>query len=374
MITLKICFIANITSIHTLRMANHFSNNGLDIEIISWRGDKNKYTYNSKIKIHKLCFPPHSIFRYLAVLELYFKIRKIKPDVIHAHYVTTKGFVALLYNSFFHPIPLMISAMGSDVLLYSHNKNSIFFRRILNNADCYTYDSSAIAEELVNIGVDEEKLLHFYWGIDTKKFLSAVRDPSLRDSYGGKDRIIVISSKPLSDEYDIKTTLLAAQKTLAIEPDVRFIIAGEGDRKNEYENWCDKNGLKERIFFPGYIPSDEYPNFLASSDIYVCSTPVDGGLAISTKEAMVCNLPVIVTDNQENLKWIKHHENGLIFTMGDPDSLSKQICWLIHNKDEREEIAQRGKQMVLENFEYGTEMNKILKKYIELSKQKQVDF
>jgi glycosyltransferase involved in cell wall biosynthesis len=65
-------------------------------------------------------------------------------------------------------------------------------------------------------------------------------------------------------------------------------------------------------------------------------------------EAMACEVPVIGSDSGEIPNVIG--DCGLIFREGDVDDLSSKLELLINDYDLRVELAERGRQRVLNNF------------------------
>ena len=70
-------------------------------------------------------------------------------------------------------------------------------------------------------------------------------------------------------------------------------------------------GIGEKVFFPGWIDKKEMSNYLNAADIYV-STSFSDGTSCSLLEAMACSLPVVVTNIEGNLEYIKDGVNKII--------------------------------------------------------------
>ena len=110
--SVKLCYLANASSIHTYRWAVHFS---LDHEVHIISLEEPRFDYKSHgIEIHKI-----SPTLPLAGLRVKSEVKKIGPDILHSHYITKYGFLGVL--SGFHP--LIVTGLGSD--------NTLIWRLVL---------------------------------------------------------------------------------------------------------------------------------------------------------------------------------------------------------------------------------------------------
>jgi glycosyltransferase involved in cell wall biosynthesis len=121
--------------------------------------------------------------------------------------------------------------------------------------------------------------------------------------------------------------------------------------------------------FVGWIQNDKLPDYLSPSDVYVSTSLSDGGVAVSTLEAMACELPCIVTNVGDNNKWIKNGENGFIVPTKDPKALAGKIIYLLENEDIRMTFGKKNRKIIEEKQDYYKEMLKMENIYIELVKR-----
>ncbi|MGC8870836.1 MAG: glycosyltransferase, partial [Brevinematia bacterium] len=106
---MKICLLAPANSVHTLKIAYSLKESNNDVFIISFHKPRVK-------DLEILYIPP--IMSPLGKLNYLLHIPKIKkileqshPDILHAHYVSSYGFVGSLLN--YHPF--IVSVWGSDI-------------------------------------------------------------------------------------------------------------------------------------------------------------------------------------------------------------------------------------------------------------------
>src|SRR4030066_840547 len=110
---MKICFLAGADSIHSKKWIEYFSEKGEnDIHWISLKQSIFGELKNIKFYLLKK-FPIKYLGLLLNILPVRKLIRKINPDILHAHYAGVNGVLAAL--SGFHPF--VLTAWGSGILI-----------------------------------------------------------------------------------------------------------------------------------------------------------------------------------------------------------------------------------------------------------------
>jgi len=301
-------------------------------------------------------------------LEITLLIKKIRPDIIHATNVNTFGILAGLYGRLSGFKPIVLVALGSDILVYA--KRFGFTRWLtkyaLKKADCVTCAGEHMVEELISLGTDSKKIKLIYFGTDIQKFNPEQRSEKLRENLGLLNSPSIISIRMLDPIYDVGSLITAIPLVLKEVPETKFVIVGRGSQEAKLKELAETLGVLGSIRFVGFIIHDELPRYLASSDIYVSTSLSDSGLAVSAAEAMACGLPVVITDFGDNSKWVEDGVNGFVVPLKDPKALAEKIIYLLKNEDERMKFGGRNRKIVEERSNYYTEMKKMEKIYEEL--------
>jgi len=117
---MRICFLAGPGSIHTRRWVSWFAQKGHDVHIVFPESIFSPYSIKvDGTSLHPFRTMPmvssksHLFLQPLDHWRVRHIIRRIKPDILHAHYLIDYGFRAAC--SGFHP--LVLTAWGSDVLI-----------------------------------------------------------------------------------------------------------------------------------------------------------------------------------------------------------------------------------------------------------------
>jgi len=251
-------------------------------------------------------------------------INDLNVDILHAHYCTSYGFIGAFSNKH----PLVVTAWGSDILVSP--AESILYRYLVrwvfNRADMVTSMADHMTRHmLLRKYVDPKKVITIPFGVDTNEFNPSYK-PKVRDRSG----FLVLSTRRLDRICDVSTLIKAAPIVLKKVPETKFIVASDGPLREELEAMVAQGNLSESLTFAGWIPQNDLPQLLTSSDIVV-STAISDGNNVSLNEAMACGAFPIATDIPANREWLVDGENGLLFPPGNAEALAEKIVSALQN-------------------------------------------
>jgi glycosyltransferase involved in cell wall biosynthesis len=132
--------------------------------------------------------------------------------------------------------------------------------------------------------------------------------------------------------------------------DWRMVLVGTGEFQAEFEQLLTAQGVRDRIFFAGYVPHHETPRWLASMDMLVLPSETQPNweeqFGRVIPEAMACGAAVIGSDSGEIPYLIRQSEGGLVFTQRQPDELAVMLRQLISSPKLRRQLAENGRHWV----------------------------
>lgn len=365
---MKICYIGDAGSVHMQRWVSYFADKGHEVTLISPRPWSGIVPHNINLHVLKMINGVRFVNIPLTVVQISKIIRKYKPEVLHAHHVTSSGFWAALCG--FRPFAL--TAWGSDIVIQPEKSKLVRWKAVftLKRAKAITCDASHMVDRMVKLGADREKIKIIYFGVDTRKFHSKHVDAKIKENLNiPTNSPTVVSLRSLNPIYDLETLIKATPLVIDQVPDVKFIIVGDGEQRAYLEALAASLGVADSVRFVGAIPGSEMPRYLASSDIYVSTSLSDAGLAASTAEAMASQLPVIVTDFGDNRQWVKEGQGGFLIPLRDSSMLAERIIFLLKNQAKGREFGEFNRRMIEENNDYYKEMGKVEELYKNFKKQ-----
>jgi len=136
---------------------------------------------------------------------------------------------------------------------------------------------------------------------------------------------------------------------------------------------CEERGFPESFEELGFVRRDEVQEIYAKAKIgTVLFHPVPNHIdALPNKlfEYMAAGIPIIASDFGWLKKIVEEHECGLAVNPQNPEEIAKAIDWLIDNDEEAQKMGQRGREAVVENYNWATEEKKLLSLYDSLLSQ-----
>jgi glycosyltransferase involved in cell wall biosynthesis len=137
---------------------------------------------------------------------------------------------------------------------------------------------------------------------------------------------------------------------------LKLLLIGEGEERAYIENFIEENHLQNTVVLTGSI--NNVAEYLAVSDVGVLSSRGEG-LCLALIEKMLMKLPLIVSDIDSNRILVENNETGLLFPVGEEDTLAHSIIYMIENPDERKRMGENGYKKALDNFS----LDSMIKKY-----------
>jgi L-malate glycosyltransferase len=313
---------------------------------------KRDFAYSKDGGIKKLLY-------LLAIPKIRSLAKSFQPDIIHAHYVSSYGVLAMLANL----RPRIVSIWGSDIYVtpyrsFVHRK---VIREALRSANSVLSTSWTMRKQglqLCNRAID---VIPF--GIDTSIF-----SPENRPRF---DEYVKIGTvKSLEDKYGIDFLLRAyadVRNRLPLHKP-SLLIYGDGTRRKSLEILAKELGINKETHFMGRVPYSHIADAHRAIDIAVFPSIEDSeSFGVSVIEAQACARPVIVSRIGGLPEVIKDGKTGLVVSPKNVKALSDAIVYLINNPTVSTEMGMAGRQRVMELFELEncvlqleTEYNKLL--------------
>jgi glycosyltransferase involved in cell wall biosynthesis len=355
----RICYLANAMSVHSLRWVNYFAEHGYHVDMITWHALGKNAVISPRVVLHRLFISPHYPATYASLLEVAPLILRIKPDLIHAHYLSHFGLLGSFYSKLFNFKPFVLTVWGSDILREINWFNHSMKKQALSRADVITCDADHMVKVLTNLGAVEGKVKLIYFGTDTQKFKPMPRDMTLETNLNLNGAPTIISLRNFRTIYNIDTLIKSIPLVLEKVPQATFIIAGDGpERKNLY-SLARELGVLNSIRFTGFLTNEDLPRYINLADVYVSTSLSDAGLSASTAEAMACGLPVVITEFGDNGLWIINGINGYLVPSSNPAALADKITNLLQNDEKRHQFGKANRMVIDERNNCHKEMAKM---------------
>ena len=138
--------------------------------------------------------------------------------------------------------------------------------------------------------------------------------------------------------------------------DIALLIVGEGEARIELEMLAGNLGIKDSVYFTGFVSNDRLAAYYLSGDICVVPSITLGQADVwvrTVNDAMYAGKPVVATDAVgAAFDMIKDGENGFIVPEKDSHSLYQAIKKIISQPELTKRMGEESKRIVQQGFEY----------------------
>lgn len=139
-------------------------------------------------------------------------------------------------------------------------------------------------------------------------------------------------------DYFVET----ARKVLEKDPNVRFVLAGDGDMMPHIIERVAELGISDRFHFTGFLRGDDIDKMFGMSDVYVMPS-ISEPFGISPLEAMRANVPVVISKQSGVAEVLQY---AIKVDFWDIDATADAIYGLLHYPALAKLFAKNGKEEV----------------------------
>lgn len=369
---MKIALLSGASTIHTIRWANGLAEAGIEVHLISQHPLLEPL--NPKVKAYVFSFK--GVFGYFTMVPKVKKLlKKIKPDLVNAHYASGYATTARLVG--YHP--WVLSVWGSDVYDFPY-KSPLHKKLVQDNliyADKLASTSVCMAEQtqllLPKIDLD---IAITPFGVDTDYYDSLTTPLSQKTN---NNSIVIGTVKTLAPKYGVDTLINAFALILQSLSDTHSHIAkkltlrivGGGPQEEELKELTKQLGIDNQVNFVGRVDSKDVPNELDKFDIYVALSRLDSeSFGVAIIEAGAAGRPVVVSDAGGLPEVVINGKTGLVVPRENPQAAADAITQLILDRQLRITMGDNGQQHVATNYDWGKCIDIMIALYRETVKDK----
>jgi glycosyltransferase involved in cell wall biosynthesis len=224
-------------------------------------------------------------------------------------------------------------------------------RWALRQMDAVVSVSAAQASKLLRAGIRPERLRVIRNALNAPA--SKPANPAMRASiealFPKPPRTLVGSAGRLSFEKGFDQLVLAAEIVLQRDPEVGFVVFGEGVQRAELERQIAARGLQGTVVLPGF--RTDLDEVLPCLDIAVLPSRTEG-LPVIALEAMAAQVPVVATAVGGTPEAVVDGLCGYLVPSETPPALAQRVLDLAVSPDERRIMGLRGRERVLSDFTF----------------------
>lgn len=267
---------------------------------------------------------------------------------------------------------------GRRVVITAHDVESFvdslevpaLSRWVYRRADCVIAHNEISRQELIErIGINGSRIAVIPHG----NYLHVLRplpptDEARRTLTIPTESKVLLFFGQIKDVKGLDLLLEAMPEVLVKQPNVLLLIAGKPWKSDfsAYEAMMDHLDIREHCMSHiRYISDEELPYYYAAADLVILPYRriYQSGVVLM---AMSYMRAVLVSDLPGMTEIVGDGETGLVFSQGDKDSLANTIIKALENPEWLNQLADRGYQKVVRDYDWNKIGGKIKDLYAQL--------
>jgi colanic acid biosynthesis glycosyl transferase WcaI len=201
--------------------------------------------------------------------------------------------------------------------------------------------------------VPAEKISVVPNGVETRVFGPQLPDHDLRKNLGGEGKFIASFIGTMGLAHGLNTLVAAAERFQKTEPDVLFMLVGEGADRQRITAIAQAKGLSNIRFVPQQL-REKVPDYIAASDVCLVllrkSAVFETVIPTKMLEFMSCAKPVILGVGGQAREIIERSRAGICIEPENADQLCDAILQLRKQDWLRESLGRNGREYIIRNL------------------------
>ena len=299
---------------------------------------------NAGVDIFTLAAPGARRVNYFSFVGLLKQIRARGIDVVHTH--TTDGLADAAVCRLLVPRLRLIHTFHFGN--YPHIAPRIrWIERLFSRA----------ASRVVAVGEAQRAQLRRVYGFSDRR-ISTVRNgvgspgpqsaADFRRAVGAGDRLLIGTIATLIDQKGLPDLLQVAEQLRDLVGDVKFVVVGEGHRRQQLEALRREKGLEDLVEFTGWV-RNAAARALPAFDIFFQPSHWEA-MSIAVLEAMAAGKAIVATKVGENPYLIEHARDGLLLEVRDVVGMAASLRQLVGDPELRTRLGEAAGRKVRQGF------------------------
>lgn len=291
------------------------------------------------------------------LFQIYNMIKKIDPDIIHAHNFKMGGIASIMGWLLKKPVVCSVLLSENQTKGFTRKFGTKLFKTLLRKTH-YIAISEDIANSIRRDIGDANIDIVYCWAWN-HELIKKANPGNFRKKFPKNAKITFTISR-IDEEKGITYLIDAAVKILKGRNDIYFVISGSGPQLNEYGNLVKKLGIENNVLLTGRITEKELLDSYSGCDVIVYPSPMD--YLFSVAESLVANKPIVATKVKSAMEIYKHRKNALLVDPRNSKQLADRILEVLGNKNLAKYIAKNA-QETAKDFNPSIEAEKIENMY-----------
>lgn len=338
---------------------------GIDLQVITRRyPGMRKFEVLQGVPVYRLPIPgPKPVASILFTLAALPLLRRLQPDLIHAHELLSPTTTAVLAKRRWGTPVVTKVLRGGDLGDLAKLQHKPFGRQRMHTfkqqVDGFIVISQEINNELASWGVPPEKRFLIPNGVDVQRFtpVSPAEKEQLRQRLGLPEGETAVFAGRLVAEKQVDKLVGLWPQIREIYSRAQLIILGTGPEEGRLVQMAG-----DGVHFLGNV--EDVAPYLQAADLFILPSATEG-LSNALLEALAAGLPVIATAVGGAPDVITHQMNGWLIPAQHPSEWQwlEAILTLFTKTQMRDYLGAQGRRRVMADYGLAATAEKLVALY-----------
>lgn len=359
---------------HTLELFNNLEKIGNNITLFIH--SKSKLTDNNVQIKYILIKNKRTLWKIAGQIKMFFSLIKHtlqngKPDVLYTR-VGGLTFFPLLFSKIVNCSYIIeVNGLITDEMRI---QNMPYWHiwiadKIINlhykKSDMIVAVTRGIKKEICkSINIDKDKIVVIQNGANTDLFKPYDRKKVKQELGLEENCKYVCFVGTLVPWQGLEYLVESAPDVLKKKFNVKFLIVGDGDMKDDIVKLVVKNGVSSNFIFTGRIDYERVVKYINASDVCIAPFIEDRNKKIGLSPLKIyeyasCEKPII-TSKIQGLEFIEQNNAGILVKPVDVKEIVKAIVSLLNNPKLCLTMGKNGRQYVIKNHSWESVAKKVV--------------
>jgi glycosyltransferase involved in cell wall biosynthesis len=286
-------------------------------------------------------------------------IRRLEPDLIHAHFLPSWGYRAALSGH----RPLIVTPWGSDIYLASGTRRE-HADRALRSADAVLARSPHMLREILARGVPAERVHQVDLGVDLGRFrpASPQEQRRVRHELDIPPGPVILSARAGTELYNLDIVLEAFHRLRRRLPDATLLMVHNGApfsrplRASLHGIAADRG-----VRVVGNVPHADIHKYLTVATAGI-SIPRSDGSPSSVWETLACGVPMVLSDLPQIDERVGA-SGAVRLVEPRPDAVASALYEIVADPPLRDRMSQAGRAWAEANADQREQVERLGKVY-----------
>jgi phosphatidylinositol alpha-1,6-mannosyltransferase len=284
-------------------------------------------------------------------------VRSHKITCIHCGTLLPEGLLGRFVSAR-HGMPYLCYVHGEELNIGQRSRElGWLMRRVLAGAQIVIANSENTARILqTEWRLPPSRVTVLHPGADTRQFVPAMPDPTVRSRLGWTDRSVVLTVGRLQRRKGHDQLIAALDRIRNVVPNVLYSIVGDGEQRSHLEALVRQKKLESQVQFLGEVDDSELLKFYQQCDLFVLPNREVGGdtegFGMVLVEAQSCGRPVIAGKSGGTAETMRPGITGLIVDCESSTELAGAVEKLLLNSARRAQMGRDAREWAIDHFDW----------------------